>query len=494
VRRRLRRLIAAGLAAGLASCGGGDGSADPTTTTGETSTTTTPSTTTSSSPEAAATDGATGAGDAYYPELGNGGYDVESYDLALDIDPTGAGRLDGVVTIGAVATQALSSFTLDLSGMEVAGITVDGAEAEVSRDGLELRVEPPSPIGSGDRFTTVVRYGGTPAVVDSGVELLPDVGWFDLPGDAGSYVLSEPSGASTWYPVNDHPSDKATYTFRITVPEGMEAAANGVLAGSSTAGGRTTFTWAMAQPMASYLAIVVVGELTFEDAGTTAAGTVIRNVYADAVAAQVGDTFARHGEMVEFFAGQFGPYPFEAYGAVVVDRLLFVALETQTMSLFGIDILGGGELVVAHELAHQWFGNAVTPSSWQDIWLNEGFATYAQWLWFEHRGIATVDEQAAEAHAGLAGSGLGDLPPGDPGVEGLFAATVYERGALALHALRGQVGDEAFFATLRQWVADHGGTSASTADFQAIAEAAGGADLDALFEEWLYAAGLPALP
>jgi aminopeptidase N len=492
VRRRLRRLIVAGLATTVASCGGGDPADQSTTTTVEATPSSSPTTTTAAPVVAA--DGATGVGDPYYPELGNGGYDVESYDLALDVDPTGAGRIDGVATIEATATESLTSFTLDLSGLEVAGVTVDGAEAAVSRDGLELRVEPASPIAAGARFSTVVRYGGTPRVVDSGVEVLPDVGWFDLPGDAGSYVLSEPSGAATWYPVNDHPSDKATYTFRIAVPEGMEAAANGVLSGSSTAGGRTTFTWEMAEPMASYLAIVVVGQLTFQDAGTAADGTVIRNVFADAVVGQVGDTFARQGAMVDFFATQFGPYPFDAYGAVVVDRMLFVALETQTLSLFGTDILGGGELVVAHELAHQWFGNAVTLSTWQDIWLNEGFATYAQWLWFEHRGIAPVDELAAEAHAGLAGSGLGDLPPGDPGVDGLFSPSVYDRGALTLHALRATIGDDAFFATLRRWVADLSGGAASTADFQAIAEAESGADLDALFQEWLYASALPALP
>ena len=476
------------VAALVACSGGGDGQGAATTTSARPTTTAVATTTTE-----AAVEGAASLGDPYYPGLGNAGYDVASYDLALDVDPTGDGALDGVATIEATATETLSSFHLDLAGLEVASVTIDDVPAVTTREGAELRIEAPAALAAGTAFTTVVRYRGTPQPVDSGVDVLPDVGWFDLPGDAGSYVLSEPAGASTWFPVNDHPADKATYTFRVTVPEGMEAAANGVLDGSETAGGRTTWTWRMDDPMASYLAIVVIGQLTFEDAGS-AAGVPIRNVYADAVAASAGRTFARQGEMLEFFAGQFGPYPFDAYGAVVVDADLFVALETQTMALFGRDILGGGELVVAHELAHQWFGNAVSPATWQDIWLNEGFATYAQWLWFEHRGLMTVAASAGEAHDQLARSGLGDLPPGDPGVEGLFHPSVYERGALTLHALRNAIGDDAFFATLRQWVADHSGGAASTADFQSLAEQVSSTDLQALFDEWVYAPELPALP
>jgi aminopeptidase N len=250
----------------------------------------------------------------------------------------------------------------------------------------------------------------------------------------------------------------------------------------------------MDDPMATYLAIVVVGDLTFEDAGTTGGGVPVRNVYSDAVAGRAGPTFRRQGEMIDHFEALFGPYPFDAYGAVVVDADLFVALETQTMSLFGRDILGGGEIVVAHELAHQWFGDAVSPSTWRDIWLNEGFATYAQWLWAEHRQLSTVAAQADESHDVLAATGLGDLPPGDPGAVELFHPSVYERGALTLHALRTTIGDDAFFTTLRRWVAERSGSTASTDDFRALAEEVSGADLDALFQEWLYAPALPDLP
>ena len=490
-----RRLLALVFGAGLAlaaSCGASDDDrSSATSTTADSTTTTTARAATTTEP---AVEGATGVGDPYYPGLGNAGYDVVSYDLAIDVDPTGPGTLRGVATIVARASERLSAFHLDLTGLEVQDVTVDGEPAIFSRAGAELQVQPPNPIERDAELTVAVTYGGTPVPLDSGVELLPDVGWFDLPGDAGSYVLSEPSGASTWFPSNDHPGDKATYTFRITVPEGMEAAANGLLESSTTAGGRTTWTWRMGDPMATYLAIVVVGQLTFEDAGTSASGVPVRNVYSDAVAVPASATFQPQAEMIDLFASLFGPYPFDAYGAVVVDADLSVALETQSLSLFGRDIIPGGEIVVAHELAHQWFGDAVTPSSWQDIWLNEGFATYAQWLWADHRGMAALAAQVREAHNRMERTGLGDVPPGDPGAGDLFHPSVYERGALALHALRGAIGDPAFFTTLQRWVAEHSGANASTADLEALAEQVSGTDLGPLFEDWLYSPELPPLP
>ena len=253
-------------------------------------------------------DGADSAGDPYFPALGNSGYDVEHYDLALDVDPTGAGALSGVATIDAVATTDLASFHLDLVGLRSTRVTVDGEPATATQEGDELRITPAAPIALDSEFTTVVTYSGSPGPLDSGVELLPDVGWFDLPGDAGSYVLSEPSGGATWFPANDHPVDKATYTFHVTVPEGMEAAANGVLEDEQTRRGRTTWPWAMDDPMASYLATVVVGQLTFEDAGE-AGGVTIRNVYADSIAEGASATFERQGEMLELLRRAVRPLP-----------------------------------------------------------------------------------------------------------------------------------------------------------------------------------------
>lgn len=460
-------------------------------------TTTTPTTTGGTEAEATtptgtpAGEGAGDVGDAYFPGLGNGGYDVGDYDLALTVDPA-AEQLDGVATIVATATQGLSSFDLDLVGLEASAVTVDGAAATVVHEGRELRITPASPIADGATFTTVVTYGGDPEPVSSGVELLPEVGWFDLDDGAGSYVLSEPSGGATWFPANDHPSDKATYTFRVSVPEGVEVAANGVLVSQATDAGRSTWTWRSDDLMASYLAQLVVGQLTFPPP-TDAGGVTIRNVFADSIADRVGPAFDHQGEMVTFFSEQFGPYPFAAYGSVLVDVDLSVALETQTLSLFGSDLLDASEEIVAHELSHQWFGDAVSLERWQDIWLNEGFATFAQWLWSDHRGVRSLDEAAAESHRFLEG-GAGDLPPGDPGFERLFDASVYERGALTLYALRETIGPEVFATLLPRWVAENDGTSVTTDDFVDLAEEVSGMPLDDFFQQWLDADELPPLP
>jgi aminopeptidase N len=464
----------------VAACSGGDDEATPATTT---------STATPTSTVLDAAVGGPGVGDPYFPDLGNGGYDVAHYDLALTVDPA-TGGLSGTATIEAVATQSLSAFNLDLLGLEVASASVDGEPATTARAGGELTITPAAPIAVDAPFVTTVTYSGGPEPTDSGVEVVPDVGWFVT--DTGTYVLSEPSGAATWYPVNDHPSDKATYTFRITVPTGVEAVANGVLAEHVDDGTTATWTWTMDEPMASYLATVVTGQLTIEESDGPA-GVRIRNVFPEGTPAGVRAAFDQQPEMLDFFDDRFGPYPFDVYGAVVVDEPLGVALETQTLSLFG----GGDppdESIVAHELAHQWFGDAVSPATWQEVWLNEGFATYAQWLWAEHQGDRPIDEQAIGAHEELTILGDGDIPPGDPGVRGLFGPTVYVRGALTLHALRRTVGDEAFFTILREWVVRHSGGSVTTDDLVTLASEVSGTDLAPFFADWVDAAALPPLP
>jgi aminopeptidase N len=243
----------------------------------------------------------------------------------------------------------------------------------------------------------------------------------------------------------------------------------------------------MEQPMATYLAQLAIGQFTLTSV-VGPGGVEIRNAFADAVVG-VAPAFDEQAAMLEFFSTQFGPYPFDAYGALVVNVPIGLALETQTLSLFGSSFLD--EVIVAHELAHQWFGDSVTPSAWQDIWLNEGFATYAQWLWLEHDGGPPVAEQAAASHAGLGGGGVA---PGDPGPTRLFDPAVYERGALTLHALRRAIGEEGFAAVLRGWATQRRGANGSTEDFVALAEEVSGQQLDELFDAWLLGEELPPLP
>jgi aminopeptidase N len=481
--RRRRLLIAAGaLAAVLALVAAvvlvwPEGDSD-----GASSSTRLTTTTTSEPAAAAPTAGAPGAGDPYYPDAGNGGYDVSHYDLALTWDPD-AVRMDGEATVTATAGQNLSSFVLDLAGMEVASVTVDGQPATFDLEGTrDLRITPAEPLAAGDAFTTVVTYGGPPSTV-AGDEFF-DPGWFG--GDGEVYALFEPTGAATLFPSNDHPSDKATYTFRITAPEGLEAAANGLLAETVPGEGVRTWVFDAPDPMASYLVQVMIGDLEVVES-TGPGGLPIRHVYDADVAGEFDEVMDRTGEMIEAYNGWFGPFPFVAYGAAVVDEPLGMALETQTLSLFGADA-AGSEAIVAHELAHQWFGDAVSPALWTDIWLNEGFATYAEWLWSTGDDADQLDAMAART----AREGGLDLPPADPGPARLFDLSVYSRGALTLHVLRRTVGDEAFFTILRTWVERYGGGSASTADFEALAEEVSGADLTPMFDAWLRAQGIPA--
>ena len=433
---------------------------------------------------AAPTDGATGLGDPYYPDVGNAGYDVSHYDLALTWRPAER-RMDGVATITATATEDLASFSLDAVGLEVASVTVGGAPAQAQPTGeRDLVVTPAAPVGDGDELVVVVTYGAAPQTL-TGIDFL-DAGWV-ADGDE-VHVAFEPHGAATLFPANDHPTDKATYTFRVTVPQHLDVAANGLLRESVPGAGVTTWVYDAPDPMASYLVQLVIADLEFVQS-TGPDGLPIRHAFDVDVAAFAQAPMAATAEMIDVYDDLFGPYPFVAYGAVVIDEPLGFALETQTLSIFGVDA-AASESVIAHELAHQWFGDAVSPSTWQDIWLNEGFATYAELLWQEHRGTGGPESFAA---AYARGSALLDLPPADPGPDQLFAPTVYDRGALTLYVLDQTVGRETFLAILRAWVERNDDSSASTADFEALAEELSDQDLTPMFDAWLRAPEMPSL-
>ena len=428
--------------------------------------------------------GSDGVGDPYFPELGNGGYDVRHYLIEVTVDPV-AGTIQGTTTITATATQDLARLNLDLAGELLVGtVTVDGVDAGVSRRGDEMAVTPATALAMGRDFEVAVEYEGSPP--PSRVPSADLVnGW--IHDGSSVFVIAEPDAAHTWFPGNDHPSDKATFTISVTAPDGYVVASNGRLAATTTTMSGTTFTWEMDDPMATYLATVVVDRLERIDRPSVD-GVVLRDylpaTLSDPPELQLTD------EILRFLVATFGPYPFDSYGHVVVDDFP-AALETQTMSIFGRDALF--EEVIVHELAHQWFGNSVSPATWQDIWLNEGFATYAEWLWLEHRhGTAAVAGAVSEAL--LLAPFLGDRPIGDPGVDELFGGGVYIRGALTLHALRSEIGDDAFFTALRTFADRFRYGNASTADFIAVAEEVSGSDLDEFFDTWLFSVTLPPSP
>ncbi len=486
---RAGRLLAlALLATALVSCRASDVTLErpvPSTTT----TSTTSSTTTTTAAPDVGIAGQAGVGDPYFPELGNGGYDVSSYHIALEWLPD-TGSIDATTTIELTPSVALDTLNLDLVGLEVTAVTVDGAPTPITRAGRELTVDPERVLPAGTPVAVAVAYRGTPQPLSLGSDVF-GAGWQTDGRDA--FVASEPAGAATWFPGNDHPTDKARFRFDLTVPGDLVAVANGILVEERPEpDGRRTWRWDALDPMATYLASVAIGDLTI-DRGTAPTGLALRDAFPPRFAADARALFAPTGEMVATFEEWFGPFPFEVYGHVVVDEVLGYALENQTLSLFGIDLLGAGragERTVAHELAHQWFGNAVSPATWRDIWLNESFATYAEWIWDQESNGQPISRSAKRAHA----SADFGIAPGDPGNQELFQPTVYVRGGLVLHALSVAMGDEAFRALLREWPQRFGGSTASTQDLRALAEELSGQDLGPVFDAWVYGTSLPPFP
>lgn len=434
--------------------------------------------------------GTPGVGDPYFPMLGNGGIDVSDYQLDLGYDPA-SNRLNGTATITLQTTSLLSSFNLDLTGLDVQGISVNDQPADWEHVAGELTITPTQSLASGSNVSVVIEYSGQPAPVSAAFDA--EVGW--IPIEGGAVVMSEPNGASTWFPVNDHPSDKALYTIAVTVPSGVEVVANGTLTSkSATTAQSTRWEYRSSAPMASYLATVIIGDLVIDEAN----GPVpIRNAFDAELADSARENFSPAPAIIDYFSEIFGPYPFDVYGSAVVDLdLNGSALETQTIPIFDRSFAEPGrnvERILAHEIAHQWFGNSVSPASWQDIWLNEGFATYAEFIWLAHAHGSSVDQQMRALHD-RPGNPYTSPPPGDPGAEQLFAPSVYMRGAFTLHALRLTVGDETFFSILREYRREFAGGVASTDDLIALAEQVSQQELSDLFDAWLYQEELPDFP
>jgi aminopeptidase N len=398
-------------------------------------------------------------------------------------------ELTGTATITAAATEDLSRFNLDFVGLSVDSVKVNGADATDKREDAELVITPADGIGKDAEFTVEIGYSGKPEPLRS-----PDFGEGGfLATDDGAIALGQPESASSWFPVNDHPIDKATYDLEATVPDGLSALSNGVPGGSSKAGGWTTWKWSEKVPMASYLAFLVVGKFrveTSEHKGKPVFTAVHSTLGAGGPA---DEAMAQTTEIADFLETQFGPYPFEAYGGVVVadDRIRY-ALETQSRPVYGGVFFDQGPFteVVAHELAHQWFGDSVSVAQWRDIWLNEGFASYAEWLWTEDQGGLSVRESFQREYDDTDWKN----PTADPGRAGLFGRAVYKRGALTVHALRLEVGDGDFFRILKTWTAEKRNGNATTAEFITLAERVSGESLDSFFDDWLIGESAPKIP
>src|SRR5918993_3686369 len=454
--------------------------------------------------------GAPGVGDDYFPNYGNGGYDVRHYLLKVAYDPA-TDRLTGVATISARATQNLSRFNLDFVGLTVRSIKVNGRSASWSRTDHELTVTPRHGLRKGRGFTTVVRYDGVPItqeiVIGPGFTL--EAGFIHT--DDGAIVAGQPEVAACWFPVNDHPIDKASYTFVVTAPAGLEVVANGRLLGRKRHGGTRTWLWHAPEPMASYLATVNIGEFDTRryrtDDGLWMYDALDPDLFTEAVdpgdpasptfGGIADDSLARQDEVLDFLEERFSRYPFSTGGGIVddYDNLQF-ALETQTRPVYSTYFFTSppsGDSVVVHELAHQWFGDSVALAEWKHIWLNEGFAQYAEWLWSEEEGLGTAQELFDGYYAIPADDPFWSVVIGDAGPVFLFDSAVYFRGAMAVHALRLEVGDRDFFRILRAWTTRKAGGHGTIPQFIRLAERVSGEQLDDLFRVWLFTGSKPVL-
>jgi aminopeptidase N len=438
--------------------------------------------------------GAAGIGDAYFPDYGNGGYDVSHYDIRLRYQPA-TDRLSGTTTVVGRATQDLSSFNLDFL-LDVRSVLVDGRPAGFARQGdHELVVTPARPLRRGHPMTVRVTYSDTPSTkVGAGFTV-----WTRTPD--GALAVGEPEAAWWWFPSNDHPSDKASFDISVAVPEGVEAISNGTMPRppAPERPGWTRWTWHEAKPMTTYAALLAIGQYDVESSRTPSGRPAIyaySRLLTSELAAAARASVSRTTEIIAWESTLFGPYPFEAQGGVVTppDALPY-ALENQTRPTYGTRYFrrGANPYVVVHENSHQWFGDAVSLARWQDIWLNEGFAVYAEWLWSEHVGNGTAQEMFDSLYGAFGDDDeLWKVPPGDPG-QPVITPEVYLRGPMTVHQLRVTVGDAAFFRILRTWVAEHRYGNADTAQFIALAERISGRDLEALFQAWLYTPSKPVL-
>ncbi|WP_144712220.1 M1 family metallopeptidase [Curtobacterium pusillum] len=430
--------------------------------------------------------------DPYTPHSGDRRWSAHHYDLRLGYR-VATNRLDGTATVTGRAVEALDRIVLDLHGLTVDRVDVDGRRAKkTSTSTHKLTVTPDAPVAAGSDFTVHVRYRGTPHPLRSP---WGQIGWEELTD--GVIVAAQPTGAPSWFPCNDRPDDKATYRIEITAEAAYDVVANGELLGKERARSGTAWTYATTEPMATYLATVQIGRYRTTKLRGSAVPVTLHHP-ADLAAAARTD-FGRVPDMLALYADRFGPYPFPAYGVVVTDDDLEIPLEAHGLAVFGrnhVDGEHGTDRLIAHELAHQWFGNSVTVARWRDIWLHEGFACYAEWLWSEHRGGESADVLARQYRDGVLEQPT-DLVVADPGADDMFDDRVYKRGALALHAVRRTFGDDAFFAGLRTITGRH--RHGSVAPEDVIAAFAGSARVGpeavrAVTGPWIDEPGVPGLP
>ncbi len=428
--------------------------------------------------------------DPYLPRNGNFGYRVSRYELDLEYK-VAINRLAGSATVTAVTLAALRTFTLDLSdAMTVSKVTVNGRRPNHFRTSAgKLHITLGAALPAGAAISIVIRYGGTPRPLRT---VWGEVGFEELTN--GALVSGQPNGAPSWFPCDDHPAAKASFQIRISTDSPYYALANGELVSKQVRASHTVWLYEQAEPTSTYLITLQIGE--YQRHRLQKSPVPMYAVLPERLREDFEHDFARQSQMMKLFTRRFGPYPLAGgYTVVVTDDELEIPLEAQGLSIFGANHCDGSrssERLIAHELAHQWFGNSVTVRRWRDIWLHEGFACYAEWLWSEESGGPTADERARSYHRKLKDSPQ-DLLLTDPGPADMFDDRVYKRGALTLHALRGAIGDHSFFALLHNWTDRYRHSTAVTDDFTGLAANHADVSLRQLWDRWLYSVDVPDL-
>ena len=427
----------------------------------------------------------------YFPRRGNDGYRVTLYDLDLDYR-VGNNRLGATARLTVrVEAPELLAVVLDFAALRIDRVVLAGQRLRYDHRDEKLRVRLPRMYLAGNEFVLEVVYRGEPRPTAS---RYGGLGWEQL--EDGVLVASQPTGAPSWFPCNDRPDHKSVYRFRITTSTNYQVAANGERVGVTYRGSNATWTYEQDVPMATYLATVQIGPYQIVELDCSASSVAQRLITPLRRLPAAREAFSTQDAMMAYFGEVFGPYPFASYTAVVTDDALEIPIEAQGMSTFGANHASrtwAAQRLIAHELAHQWFGNSLTLGDWRDIWLHEGFASYAEWLWSEKSGGKSADENARHWHRQLSRLPR-DFILGDPGPADLFDDRVYKRGALTLHALRLTVGDELFFRLVRIWTVGYQYGTVSTREFVELAEATVGRELGGFFEAWLQLEKLPELP
>ncbi|MFD3698212.1 M1 family metallopeptidase [Streptomyces sp. NPDC058646] len=441
---------------------------------------------------------ALGIGDRLFPELGNPGYDVLSYDLSFAYKDNRT-PLDAVTVINARTLHPLERINLDFSHGKVASAEVNGVPARFASVGEDLVLTPARPVGENTALRITVRHTSDPRGAGDG-------GW--VPTEDGLAMANQADAAHRVFPCNDHPADKALFTFRVTAPAGLTVVANGVpgpLPALRT-GRATSWTYRTLHPMATELAQVSIGRSAVVH-GTGPHGLPLRDVVPAADRQRLDPWLKKTAGHIAWMEQRVGRYPFENYGVLIARANTGFELETQTLSLFEHSLFSGEgypdwyvESVMVHELAHQWFGDSVSPRTWSDLWLNEGHATWYEALYADGLGKYSLERRMREAYQRSDQWRAAGGPPAAPKASapgekiGLFRPVVYDGSALILYALRQEIGAEAFDRIERRWVAEHKDGVAGTEDFVRLASQEAGRDLTAFLEPWLYGKTTPAMP